>query len=44
MSGRRRADIMRWRLPAAVGWMQGQGTMFVPGLQRAIDRMARRGR
>ncbi|WP_380787656.1 phosphotransferase family protein [Sphingomonas sp. R86521] len=44
MSGRRRADVMRWRLPVAVGWMQGQGTMFVPGLQRAIDRMARRGR
>lgn len=42
MSGRRRADIMRWRLPVAVDWMQGQSTMFVPGLQRAIDRMARR--
>lgn len=38
-SGRRRRDIMRWRLPVAVAWMQGQETMFVPGLTRAIARM-----
>lgn len=41
-SGRRRADIMAWRLPVAVAWAQGQGTMFMPGLQRAIDAMVTR--
>lgn len=42
LSRRKRRDIMRWRLPVAVAWMQGQHTMFVPGLSRAITRMARR--
>jgi aminoglycoside phosphotransferase (APT) family kinase protein len=42
LSGRRRRDIMRWRLPVAVAWMQGQNTMFVPGLTRAIARMTAR--
>ncbi len=42
LSGRRRRDIMRWRLPVAVAWMQGQDTMFVPGLTRAIARMTGR--
>ncbi len=44
LSRRRRRDIMRWRLPVAVAWMQGQGTMFVPGLTRAIARMTARSR
>jgi thiamine kinase len=42
LSGRRRRDILRWRLPVAVAWMQGQDTMFVPGLTRAIARMTAR--
>lgn len=42
LSGRRRRDILRWRLPVAVAWMQGQDTMFVPGLTRAIARMTTR--
>ena len=42
LSGRKRREIMRWRLPVAVAWMQGQQTMFVPGLTRAIDRMTKR--
>jgi thiamine kinase len=42
LSGRRRRDIMRWRLPVAVAWMQGQGTMFAPGLVRAIAQMTTR--
>ncbi len=41
-SGRRRADIMTWRLPVAVAWAQGQQTMYMPGLQRAIDAMVAR--
>ncbi|RZM33720.1 MAG: aminoglycoside phosphotransferase family protein [Sphingomonas sp.] len=44
LSGRRRRDILRWRLPVAVAWMQGQATMFVPGLTRAIARMTKRQR
>ncbi len=44
LSGRRRRAIARWRLPIAVAWMQGQTTMYVPGLTGAIRRMtARRG-
>jgi thiamine kinase len=42
LSGRPRRDVMRWRLPVAVAWMQGQGTMFAPGLVRAIARMTAR--
>lgn len=38
----RRADIMIWRLPVAVAWAQGQQTMYMPGLQRAIDAMVAR--
>jgi thiamine kinase len=43
-SGRRRADIITWRLPVAVAWAQGQQTMYMPGLQRAIDAMTARRR
>ncbi len=42
LSGRRRRDIIRWRLPIAVAWMQGQTTMYVPGVTRAITRMTAR--
>jgi aminoglycoside phosphotransferase (APT) family kinase protein len=34
--------IWRWRLPVAVAWMQEQGTMHRPGLQRAVATMTRR--
>ncbi len=44
LTGRRRREIMRWRLPVAVAWMQGQETMFAPGLARAIARMVERHR
>lgn len=38
---RRRRTVLAWRLPVAVAWLQGQETMYEPGVRRAIARMVR---
>lgn len=43
-SGVSPARVRGWTLPVAVSWMQGQSTIFEPGLARAIARRLRRGR